>query len=103
MSANLRIIHSNRWYKCNTQINDNSHLGRKFENVFHQENTKYQCFNIHYPFKFCTNSKYLKDNNTLIKDRFIITLHKLASGDTVHVGKKIPKYNVKQKQFHMKR
>ena len=37
----------------------------------------------------------MKGNNELIKDRFIVILHKLASGDTLHVGKKTPKYDVK--------
>lgn len=58
---------------------------------------------INHTFKFCTNSKYLKGNNELIKDGFIVILHKLASGDTLHVGKKTLKYKVKWAQFHMKR
>jgi len=45
----------------------------------------------------------LKGNNELIKDRFIVILHKLASGDTLHVGKKTLKYNVKWTVSHKER
>lgn len=36
-------------------------------------------------FKYCTNSEYSKANNELMKGRFVVILHKLASGDTLHV------------------
>lgn len=72
----LILIYSNRWHRCNRDILTGSlktFFTKKIQNIGVSTCT----------FKFCTYTKYLKGNDELIKDGFIVILHKLTFGDTI--------------------
>lgn len=72
----LILIHSNRWHKCNKDIltgSSKTFFTNKIQNIGVSTCT----------FKFCANTKYLKGNDELIKDGFIVILCKLTFGDTI--------------------